>query len=283
MNVRPSRQGPAPASSASAIEQPDAAPAPPGPRAGCYALASLLLQYPDPALQETREAVCLAAAVLRDPAQRAAVGRFLAYWSAATPAVLARDYVATFDLQKRCGLYLSHYLFGDRRQRGITFLRLKRLYEAAGLDLATPELPDYLPLMLEFAARAPDGYGEAVLQEFRAALELLRWGLHELESPYAHLLDAIVACLPRLTRAEHDAVRRLAAEGPPDELVGLEPFAPPEVMPVPGAAHGSPAAWPSAELRGGAAAGAPGAATAAGTTRGGATAAGSVCDEAVRR
>ncbi len=219
--------------------------------ADCYALVSLLLRYPEPGLLEEREAVLAAAAEIPDGTQRAAVGRFLAYWSGASPAELRRDYVATFDLQKGCGLYLSHYLYGDRRQRGMTFLRLKQLYEAAGWELTSRELPDYLPLMLEFGARAPAGYGEAVLGEFRASLELLRLGLRSYGSPYVHLLDAVVAGLPGMTRAEQGAVRRLAAEGPPDEQVGLEPFAPPEVMPPVTGAPLDPVggAWPG---RGGA-------------------------------
>jgi len=113
----------------------------------------------------------------------------------------------------------------------MALLRLKRLYAAADLELAGDELPDYLPLMLEFAALAPTGAGDLVLREHRPGLELLRRGLREDESPYADLLDALVAGLPRLTVLERERIRSLAADGPPTERVGLEPFAPPEVMP----------------------------------------------------
>jgi nitrate reductase delta subunit len=202
------------------------------------ALISLLLRYPDPALVEDRDAVMDAAAALPASAQRTALLAFLDYWSRTPLAALAQDYVATFDLQKRCGLYLSYYLYGDKRQRGVAFLRLKRLYAAAGWELATRELPDYLPLMLEFAASGPAGHGELLLQEFRPGLELLRRALHDLASPYAHLLDAIVLGLPRLTRGQQELVERLAADGPPSELVGIEPFAPPEVMPPIGGRRG---------------------------------------------
>ncbi len=201
------------------------------PHARLYALASLLLQYPEPDLLTRREAVVAAAEALPSSPQRAALRRFLVYWLATPGTRLAEEYVATFDLQKRCGLYLSYYLFGDRRQRGVTFLRLKQLYEAAGWELTSRELPDYLPLMLEFAANAPAGYGEAVLQEFRPSLELLRLGLHDLVSPYVHVLDAVTLGLPRLTHDQREAVLRLAADGPPTEQVGLEPCGPLGVMP----------------------------------------------------
>src|SRR5438445_6128607 len=85
--------------------------------------------------------------------------------------------------------------YPKRRQRGMALLRLKRLYRVAGLILEGPELPDYLPLMLEFAAFAPSGYGETVLGEYRPALALIQMSLRELGSPYAHLLDALCADL----------------------------------------------------------------------------------------
>jgi nitrate reductase molybdenum cofactor assembly chaperone NarJ/NarW len=114
----------------------------------------------------------------------------------------------------------------------MALLRLKRSYAAAGLELARDELPDYLPLVLEFAAIAPPGAGAMLLREHRPALELLRANLASEASPYAHLLDAVCASLPRLTALERQHVSKLAAEGPPDERVGLQPFAPPEVMPA---------------------------------------------------
>src|SRR5690606_8172277 len=99
---------------------------------------------------------------------------------------VARHYVETLDLNKRAGLYLTFYTDGDKRQRGAALLRLKQLYRAAGLPLeGADELPDYLPVMLEFAAAAPDGRGEIVLREHRAALELVRLSLRDLASPYA--------------------------------------------------------------------------------------------------
>jgi nitrate reductase delta subunit len=139
--------------------------------------------------------------------------------------------VETFDLRRRSGLYLSYYVHGDTRKRGMALLRLKRLFAAAGLELTSGELPDYLPLLLEFAALAPDGAGEVLLREHRAALELLRHSLRDTESPYADLLGAICAGLPRLSALEREQVRRLNEDGPPSEQVGLQPFAPPEVMP----------------------------------------------------
>jgi nitrate reductase delta subunit len=197
-----------------------------------YKLCSLLLQYPGEELLEGREEIAAALAGLPRSPATAALERFLAWWSQSDPGALAAHYVETIDLNKRSGLYLTFYSDGDKRERGSALVRLKRLYRAAGLPLeGTTELPDYLPVMLEFAAAAPRGRGELVLREHRAALELVRLSLRDLASPYAELLDAVCQTLGAPSSAERALVGQLAAAGPPQELVGLEPFAPPEVMP----------------------------------------------------
>lgn len=196
-----------------------------------FKLLSVLLRYPDRRLVDAREE--LAAIVDALPrSQREPIQRFVAYLAERTQTELERQYVETFDLRRRSGLYLSYYVHGDTRKRGMTLLRLKRLYAAAGLELTSGELPDYLPLMLEFAALAPDGAGETLLREYRPSLELLRASLRDGGSPYADLLDALCGGLPRLSALEREHVRLLGEQGPPEEQVGLQPFAPPEVMPV---------------------------------------------------
>ena len=196
-----------------------------------YKLLSVLLRYPDRRLVDARAELSAAVGSLPRSRQRAALQRFVAYLDARSPAELEQHYVETFDLKRRASLYLTYYVHGDTRRRGMALLRLKRLYAAAGLELAGGELPDYLPLVLEFAALAPADAGETLLREHRAALELLRRSLRDADSPYAELLDAVCAGLPRLNALEREHVRRLAEDGPPSEQVGLQPFAPPEVMP----------------------------------------------------
>jgi len=200
-------------------------------RSTVYKLCSLLLSYPDGALLDSRDELADAVDGLPAGVARAALERFCAWWLAEEPLALEQRYVSTFDLDKRCGLYLTFYGEGDRRDRGMALLRLRRLYRAAGLPQQDGELPDFLPVMLEFAASAPSGRGELVLREHRAALELVLESLRKRESPYAWVLDALCATLGEPSAADRARAIKLAASGPPQELVGLEPFAPPEVMP----------------------------------------------------
>jgi nitrate reductase delta subunit len=192
---------------------------------------SLLLGYPDDTLAGHFR-------LLRRVADQApsAVGgplvAFLDHAQATPPTTLAADYVATFDHRKRCCLYLTYYVHGDTRRRGIALLRLKQTYAAAGMRLVDDELPDHLAVVLEYAASQDNpAIGEALLSDYRAGSELLRLALREASSPWAAVLDSVSATLPPLRGDQREAVARLAAQGPPDEQVGLAPFAPPEYMP----------------------------------------------------
>jgi nitrate reductase assembly molybdenum cofactor insertion protein NarJ len=87
------------------------------------------------------------------------------------------------------------------------------------------ELPDYLPVVLEYAATGDLADGLALLQEHRAGVELLRLALHDVGSPYASVVEAVCALLPGPSPEDEAAARRLARTGPPQESVGLEPYA----------------------------------------------------------
>lgn len=204
-------------------------------RATVYKLCSLALQYPDDELVAARDQLATTAAALADAPAARSVGRFFAWFASAPALDIARHYVQVFDLGKRSALYLTFYSLGDRRDRGLALLRLKKLYRTAGLPLEGSELPDYLPIVLEFASAAPAAQGDLVLAEHRAAIELIRLSLSDQQSPYADVLDAVCAQLGGLSATERLSLDQLIAQGPPQELVGLEPFAPPEVMPTTGA------------------------------------------------
>jgi nitrate reductase delta subunit len=161
-------------------------------------------------------------------AARAHLAAFLAWLRATPPHEVAQHYVETFDLRRRSALYLTYYRHGDTRRRGMALLAFKTAYRAAGLvpvEGDGAELPDYLPVVLDFAAVAPGGVD--LLRRHRADLELLRRALHETGTPYARVVDAVCAQLPRLGRRDLLRVRAAEQQGPPAEDVGLEPFAPP--------------------------------------------------------
>ena len=212
-----------------------------------FKVASVLLQYPTLALFDGLGQ--LAEAVREGPrATQRPFGIFLEWLSGTSPDTVARHYVETFDLpggrggssprrrQSRCVLYLTYYRYGDTRKRGMAMVTFKAAYRAAGLEPAQGEgaggeLPDYLPMVLDFAGSHPRG--EKLLRAHRADLELLLRSLRDAPSPYAHVVEAVCARLPALRRPDEALVRRFWESGPPAEEVGLEPFAPPSYLEAP--------------------------------------------------
>lgn len=194
-------------------------------------VVSLLLQYPEPGTATELSELDPRRVAPATAAQREALGSFLEWYRSNDLDALRRSYVDNFDFDRRRSLHLTYQLHGDSRQRGLALLKIKNAYRDAGLDPDATELPDYLPLMLEFAVLAPGSEGTELLDRHRESIELVRAGLARDESPWVRLFDVIRDGLPGLSRRQINRIKRLAEEGPPTEEVGMEPFAPPEVMP----------------------------------------------------
>lgn len=193
--------------------------------------ASLLLGYPDEELLGRLD-------VLRSAARRLPgrvgepIERVVVHLEQAPLAQLQQDYVETFDTRRRTNLFLTYFVHGDTRKRGLALLRFKQTYLRSGFvldaDEATGgELPDHLCVVLEYAATVDHRLGWGLLLDHRAGLELLRLALRDDGSPWAGAVEAVCATLPPLRGDEAEAVRRLAAEGPPAEEVGLTPYGTP--------------------------------------------------------
>jgi nitrate reductase delta subunit len=192
------------------------------------AAVSLLLSYPDHDLLDQLPMLLRAAGTLPAPAGLA-ISRFLEHLEQNPAGAIAADYVATFDLRRRCCLYLTYYTFGDTRKRGAALVRFTHAYRQAGLDPPAAELPDHLAVVCHFAALAP-APGVQLLVQHRAAIELLRFSLTDPRSAYLDVVDALCAVLPAPADTDLAQALELARRGPPAEEVGLEAFGPPEYM-----------------------------------------------------
>jgi len=108
---------------------------------------------------------------------------------------LKEYYVRTFDFNEKTNLYLSYSKMKEERERGVVLVELKQFYEQAGLFLESDELPDYLPLFLEFITMAKEQEIEKVLPPFLPAIQKLRDELILIQSPYASLVEASLTLL----------------------------------------------------------------------------------------
>ncbi|MGH3516043.1 MAG: nitrate reductase molybdenum cofactor assembly chaperone [Haloechinothrix sp.] len=188
-----------------------------------WRIAALLLDYPGPETLSMLDTLRVGAESVAAPAGPA-LASFVDYVRGTPRLDLASHYVETFDLRRRNCLHLTYYAYGDTRKRGMALLRFKHAYKTAGVTLGEHELPDHLAVVLEFAATTDPEAGRRLLVEHRPVIELLRLSLADSESQYLAVLDAICATLPELNTADRRRIAELAAQGPPDEEVGLEPF-----------------------------------------------------------
>ncbi|MEV0204164.1 nitrate reductase molybdenum cofactor assembly chaperone [Streptomyces sp. NPDC050788] len=149
-----------------------------------YQAAALCLTYPGEDFRARLPLLREAAPQLREFTDHAAV----------TPAEeLAAHYVRVFDSGNRHSLHLSRWTDDGTRRRGMSLVRFKDEFRAAGLELTGEEVPDFLPAVLEFTARTGNTH---LLTDHRAGLEQLRSRLTDFGTPYASVVAAVCAALP---------------------------------------------------------------------------------------
>lgn len=185
-----------------------------------HMIASLLLDYPGEGWFERLDLLRSEAELLPREVGELFI-EFIDDARAAGQLAWQRNYVVTFDLKRKCSLYLSYFATGDTRKRGTALVTFIEAYRAAGWELDADELPDFLPLVLEFSARSEDPIAEALLASHIEGIEVLRAALEAMDSPWAKVVRCVTLSLPPVDRATRERVLALVTEGPPTETVGL--------------------------------------------------------------
>jgi nitrate reductase delta subunit len=151
-------------------------------------LLSALLDYPGDDLLGALEPMGVAAARLPEPEFKKAIQGFLAYLGRHEPPRLQENFTAAFDLQPAATLNLTYHAYGDNEQRAAALARLQHLYDQAGWERIGGELPDYLPLLLEFLAIHPRPQTALPVWQCLQAATALVDGLEKIAPAYAALL-----------------------------------------------------------------------------------------------
>ncbi len=102
------------------------------------------------------------------------------------------DYVQLFDSGRTTALHLFEHVHGDSRERGPAMIDLAQTYEKAGLFLAEGQMPDYLPVMLEFTSTQPPREARAFLNEMAHLFNVIFNALQKRQSRYAGVLGALL-------------------------------------------------------------------------------------------
>ncbi len=155
-----------------------------------FKLISLLLQYPD-------EDICQIdisdeIVDVKDKQIGKNLLKFEEYFKNTSQAQLQEQYVETFDFNDETNLFLTYSKLKDEKERGQVLVELKSMYAKEGLYLDNEELPDYLPLFLEFISVANDEAALDLFHRFKGMIEHMHKKLLEDKSPYAYLMKALL-------------------------------------------------------------------------------------------
>ncbi len=102
------------------------------------------------------------------------------------------EYVELFDRGRATSLHLFEHVHGDSRDRGPAMIDLTKTYEQAGLFLGEDELPDFLPVVLEFASTLEPRQAREFLSEMAHIFNAIFAALQKRDSPYAAVLGALL-------------------------------------------------------------------------------------------
>jgi nitrate reductase delta subunit len=159
-----------------------------------YKILSLLLSYPN---EEIHDLLPIAETILRDERildddSIEGVKEFINFFSSRTLVQWQEHYVQLFDYSKGASLYLFEHLHGDSKDRGQAMVDLIDLYSMAGLQIGKSELPDYLPVFLEFLSLQSSEKAAGYLAEIVNIIGFIHKKLAAKENPFHHLVNAVI-------------------------------------------------------------------------------------------
>lgn len=159
-----------------------------------FKLCSLFLRYPDKDWAESDELNQFIKSIENREISHF-FEQFMDYVNETPFKTLNENYVRWFDFSERTTLYLTHRIFGENRERGLAFVKLKMEFARAGFYIKGDELPDYLPLILEFASVADEKSVQKVFLIHKKDIDELLAELEKDANPYSYLLKACITAM----------------------------------------------------------------------------------------
>ena len=189
-----------------------------------FRVLSVLLRYPEQDLLDAADELIgvLDGEALLPAAERRAVGAFISELALTDLLDAQERYVALFDRNRSLSLHIYEHVHGESRDRGQAMVRLDQLYRLHGFEIAAHELPDFLPLFLEFLSLLPERAARSTLADAAHVIAALHGKLRARDSAYAPVMAAVEALAARRP-PEHivaEAAAALPAEA--DSLAALD-------------------------------------------------------------
>ncbi len=151
-----------------------------------FGLISLLLRYPEEELKNIVKSIDIS------EIDEDGLIEVLDYYKKEPLFEIQKEYVKSFDMNERSSLYLTYHKFKDDPKRGNYLARLVEYYREKGFEFVDNELPDFLPIILEFVSYIDEETGIKVLQAFSKELNQIYKGLLEVDSKFTPLIDFIL-------------------------------------------------------------------------------------------
>jgi len=185
---------------------------------------SLTLSYPSAELQAAMPEIgaLLAADPRIAPGTRAELGRLARDLAQGDLFDLQERFVMLFDRSRSLSLNLFEHVHGESRERGGAMVSLIETYRAAGFEPATTELPDHLPVLLEFLSNRPAAEAQETLADAAHILDALAARLERRESGYAAVFTAASGLAGSVADAEAVAGMLARPEDDPTDLAALD-------------------------------------------------------------
>jgi len=189
-----------------------------------FKVLSALLSYPTAELQQAAGelAAALDADGLVTGHVRAALQRLIDDIAGGDLYDLQERYTLLFDRTRSLSLHLFEHVHGESRDRGQAMIDLKAMYEQAGLDISASELPDFLPLFLEYLSTLPVNDACATLGQPTHILTALAERLRKRKSPYEAAFRALAALAAAKPKPEDVAILMQEPDPDPLDLAALD-------------------------------------------------------------
>ena len=158
-----------------------------------YTILARLLDYPTPELLENLSTI--STAIDQEPqittSERDTINEFMSWLQLHDQTGVQQIYVQTFDMVPEHDLHMTHHIHGDNRDRGPALIDLSEHFRANGLEIKDGEIPDYLPLLLEYVSTLGEDESRFFLADVGKILSILADNLEKADSPYARLIRLV--------------------------------------------------------------------------------------------
>ncbi|MEC1721425.1 nitrate reductase molybdenum cofactor assembly chaperone [Schinkia azotoformans] len=157
-----------------------------------FQICSYLLNYPDQEFMDSLPEVLEEISSIQSSETKQELQKYCEKAKKQSLSKLVTTYINTFDFGKKTNLYLTYMSNGEQRERGMELLFLKNFYKLHGFDVTDKELPDYLPIMLEFAGQVDEAAMKTIFERYLSNIEEVSKNLDSGKNLYGHIIKAIL-------------------------------------------------------------------------------------------